>query len=307
MVRGVLGARAMRRTVGLFTSIALLPCLALVACSGAADRTAVGTTAGAVDAVNGASSDVGTPIATLPASAPGVSSWNVYANAAADGTATLTVLGVDGSGQLVAGAVLIPDQSVAGVGTSDDASETEAQAIGAAIASDVNGYLGGGQDAGTIGSESVHTLGNPFGLSDCTFDVLTVIGSVASTVSGTLGAFSACPVSVGVGCVAGVVMTVSGAAVGVYDVDKAVSACRGPTPLATCQAACGNIGASLPSCMTEDPYSSCYADCESGDDGTLTSFASCVQTSLAGSPVGSDSADGGADPCAPLEGCFDEF
>jgi hypothetical protein len=298
----------MRTLLRLLCSVPLLSCLTTAACSGAADPAAVGTTAGAVDAVNAASTDVGTPIATLPASAPGVASWNVYANTAADGTATLTVLGVDGTGELVAGAVLMPSQNVAGVGTSDDASETEAQAIGAAIASDVNGYLGGGgQDAGSVGSESVHTLGNPFGLSDCTFDILTVIGSVASTVSGTLGAFSACPVSVGVGCVAGVVMTASGAAVGVYDVDKAVNACQGPTPLASCQAACGNIGASLPSCMAEAPYSSCCADCASGDDDTLTSFVSCVQTSLAGSPVGPSSVDGGADPCAPLEGCFDQF
>jgi len=290
-------------------SLALL--VAAVGCAGAAPGNAASTRA-AVEAVN-AASDPGTQIATVPASAPGVSTWNVYAGAQADGKPTLTVLGLDDTGQLVAGAVLLPDESVAGVGSSSNASESDAQAIGAAIAADVNGYIGA--PGSTTSTSSVHVLGNPFGLSNCTYDVLSALGSIAGTVSGTVGAFATCPVSVGVGCVAGVVMTVAGAPVGVYNVDNAIHACSGPTPVAACQAACGSIGTGLPSCMTEDPVSSCYADCVGGsDDDTLTSFASCIQAGLSASGGGGGSAtddagagDAGPDDCQPLVGCFSVF
>ena len=100
-------------------------------------------------------------------------------------------------------------------------------------------------------------------------------------------------------------MTLTGAAVGVYNVDKAVNTCSGPTPTAACQSACAAIGSSQPTCMEEDPISSCYADCASTDTTALTTLTTCVSTALQSTPD-SDGSDAG-DPCAPLVGCFSAF
>jgi hypothetical protein len=276
--------------------------LTALGCSGASAQAVGATSAEEVDAVNAASANLGDEIATVPASAPGVSAWNIYASVEDDGTSTLSVLGVDGSGQVVAEAVLLPGQGVAGIGTTDDASESQAQDLGTTIASDVGSYLGASPGPSM---NSVHVLSNPFGLSDCSYWVLNSIGSIAGTVSGTVGAFATCPVTIGVGCVAGVVMTTAGVAVDAYSIDRAISSCKGPTPLALCQTACGNIGTQLPSCMAEAPISSCYSDCSGGAANAQTSLASCIGDALAaGAPT---DADAGPDVCQALVGCFDGF
>ena len=163
----------------------------LAGCSGAAPEATATNAAAAIDAVSAAGADPGTLVATIPASAPGVTSWNVYTNVAADGSSTVTVLGVDDSNNLVAGAVLTPNQGVVGVGTNADASQTEAQGVLASLSNDVSVYVD--PSGGDPSDQSVHTLGNPFGLSDCTYAVLSVISSIAGTIGGTVGVFSTCP------------------------------------------------------------------------------------------------------------------
>jgi len=244
-------------------------------CSSAGPTEQALTGSAAVDAVREASSDLGSPVATIPASAAGVSQWEIYAKVADDGTSSLTVLGVDATGTVVAESLFLPDQGVAGVGTSNPATESDAQALAASVATDVQAYVGSGPPDGT-GTSSIHTLGNPFGLSNCTYDVLSVIGSIAGTVSGTLGAFATCPVTVGVGCVAGVVMTLSGA-----------------------------IGVQAPSCMEQSPFNDCYEDCAGGSDDARTAFASCATSGLA--TTADAGSDAGSDVCQPLVGCFDVF
>ena len=149
-------------------------------CSSAGPTEQALTGSAAVDAVREASSDLGSPVATIPASAAGVSQWEIYAKVADDGTSSLTVLGVDATGTVVAESLFLPDQGVAGVGTSNPATESDAQALAASVATDVQAYVGSGPPDGT-GTSSIHTLGNPFGLSNCTYDVLSVIGSIAGT------------------------------------------------------------------------------------------------------------------------------
>jgi hypothetical protein len=271
--------------------------LTLTACSAGSGERAARSTPSDAEAIDAASAAPGELVANVPASAPGVTTWNVYANLASDGTPTLTVAGVDGSGSLQAAAILLPGSQVAGIGTAAGASTQQAEDLAAAIANDFAPYASPGAGSTSGASAGVHLLDNPFGLSDCTYAILSAVGSVAGTVTGVVSAFATCPVTVGVGCVAGVVMTIAGAGVGVYNVSRAVQTCG---TVGSCNDACNSLGTQLPTCAATAPYSSCYATCAGGDTSATDAFGSCVAGALAN--TGEDTGDASA--CAVLDACF---
>jgi hypothetical protein len=300
----------MRKPLALIGLCAALS--AVVACS-ASDGGRYGSTYQEIEAQVGgaAGADPGPLLATIPASPDSVATWAVYATTTSDGKSSLTIRGLDGNDNVVNETVLLPDTGVAGVGSIAGLEADAATTLGQAMASDIAAYVAQNDDGTTSNSANGVRLQNIFGFSACTFDILKTIGSAAGTVWSVVGAFSACPVTVGVGCVAGVVMTVTGVATTGYEVDQAVSDCKTqppPPPISLCQAACGQIGSTYPTCMSGPPFNTCYSDCSNGSDSARSGFASCVTSTLAtDGGTGGDGTgdDGGADGCSALTSCFD--